>query len=63
MRRSDNYEPIIFTSRVNYMAGEAPNYRGRFIEVGWGFHDLPVCSEVFPTPRRMMLKKVLEDVG
>jgi hypothetical protein len=32
-------------------------------EVGWGFHDLLICSGVFLMLRWMMLKKVLREVA
>jgi hypothetical protein len=39
------------------------NGGSRFIEVGWGFHDLLVYSGVFLILRWMMLEKVLGDVA
>jgi hypothetical protein len=41
------------------MARDAPSRVCQFTEVGWGFHGLLICSEVFLAPRWMMLKKVL----
>jgi hypothetical protein len=44
------------------MTNEAPSWEGRFVEVGWSFHGLPVCSRMFLTPRWMMHEKVLREV-
>jgi hypothetical protein len=45
------------------MFSGAPDPEDRFVEVGWGFYGLLVCSKVFLTPRWAMLEKVLEDVA
>jgi hypothetical protein len=58
-KRPDNYEFIIGTLGVNYMAKEAPSRGGWFIKGGWGFHGLLVHFRVFLVLRWVMLEKVL----
>jgi hypothetical protein len=41
------------------MAREAPSRGGRFIGVGWGFHDLLIYSRVFLALRGIVVDKVL----
>jgi hypothetical protein len=41
------------------MASGAQGQEGCFVEVGRGFHGVPVGSQVFWAPRWMMLEKVL----
>jgi hypothetical protein len=48
---------------VNYMANKAPSQEYYFVEVGWSFHGLLICSRVFLTPKWMMVEKVLGDVA
>jgi hypothetical protein len=41
------------------MTSVAQTREGRFVEVGWGFHDILIGSRVFLTSMWMMLEKVL----
>jgi hypothetical protein len=45
------------------MTSGAQTRGGRFLEVGWGFHDVLIGSRVFWLPRRMTLEKIPRDVA